>query len=347
MPEYCKTLAIQYRSRPKQSWKVIEELGTLNGGLNAGIAKVRCNNPHARGMVFIEKRFAEKEFRYKVAHREIQLLHQISDHVNIVTMVDHFLSEASLTAAVYLEYCDVGSLDEAVYAVAKGGWVHERKVWSWFFQICSAITYCHCGPDPGMTDDEIFQSGWSRIYHRDIKLGNILLTTEAGQIVAKLADFGCAVSEDYLAQEKSERQAVRQEIGTMGFDAPEYPYFSGASDVWQLGMTMVCLCTGTLNPWSKMNPKGRKWDEERPAGPEYSYRLSAMIKLCLERDLRERYPAYQILQLLDQESVKMMSKTPKDKYPLEAIDPYANRRLTPKDQRFTPRDQGLVFLPGF
>ena len=41
-------------------------------------------------MVFIEKQFADKEFKHKIAHREIQLLHQISDHANIVTMVDHF-----------------------------------------------------------------------------------------------------------------------------------------------------------------------------------------------------------------------------------------------------------------
>ncbi|EMD59349.1 hypothetical protein GGP41_009216 [Bipolaris sorokiniana] len=103
MVEHCKRLRIQYRPNPRQSWHLLKNLGKLNGGLNAGIAKVSCSNSSARGMVFIEKRFGAQEFRYKVAHREIQLLHQVSDHMNVVTMVDHFLNEGALQAAIYLE----------------------------------------------------------------------------------------------------------------------------------------------------------------------------------------------------------------------------------------------------
>ncbi|USP80652.1 hypothetical protein yc1106_07926 [Curvularia clavata] len=340
MVEYCKKLAIQYQSRPKQSWRVIEDLGTMNGGLNAGIAKVRCSNPNARGIVFIEKRFGEKELKHKIAHREIQLLHQISDHKNIVTMVDHFLNETYMRAALYLEFCDIGSLDKVVYEVAQGRHINERKVWRWFYQICNAIAYCHCGPDPRMSDDEILQSGWGRIYHRDIKPGNILLTREDGQIVAKLADFGCAVSEDYLAQEKNEQRAKRQQVGTKGYDAPEYPYFSGASDVWQLGVTIICVCTGIMWPWSNMNPSGERWDESRPAEIKYSRTLSSIIKLCLVRNPRMRSTAYQVLKALDEESVIMTSKLPKDEFPLQVFDPYDQQSLV-------PRHPGLVFLPGY
>lgn len=322
MVEHCKRLRVQYRPQPRQSWHLLKNLGKLNGGLNASIAKVSCSNPSARGMVFIEKRFGAQEFKYRVAHREIQLLHQISDHMNIVTMVDHFLDKGALRAAVYLEYCDLGSLDAVVYQVAKGRHVHERKVWSWFFQLCGALTYCHWGPEPSKSDDEIFQSGWSRIYHRDVKPGNVLLTKEGGQIVVKLADFGCGVSEDHIAQAQSEQLAIKQQVGTPGFDAPEYPFFGGASDVWQLGVTMMCLCTGTMSPKSRMNSGGQIWDKSRPAGDSYSGRLNSKIKLCMATRPQQRSTSYQILQLLDQASVTEMSTLSKDRRPLALFKPY-------------------------
>jgi serine/threonine protein kinase len=331
-----------------QKWTVIQPLGTLNGGLNAGITTVKCNsNPRALGKIFIEKRFGAKQFKYRVPHHEIQLLHQINDHMNIATMVDHFLHEASLTAAVYLEYCNMGSLDAVVYEVAKGrGRVHERKVWAWFFQICGALAYCHCGPDPKMSDDDVFQSGWSRIYHRDIKPANILLTTEGGQIVAKLADFGCGVSEDLVAQGHSERGAIMQEVGTPGFEAPEYPYFSAASDVWQLGVTVMCLCNGVLSPWSRMNFKGQPWDELRPVGPTHSVALDNMIKLCLLRNSQQRSTAYQVLQLLDQASVAVMATLAKDTLPLDIFEPVAQKRAPRRQEPMAQPEHRGHMLPG-
>ena len=320
MVEHCKALSVRYRTKPRESWKVVEKLGTLNGGLNAGISKATCSNSKARGMTFIEKRFGSKQFQYNIARREIQILHQICDNMNIATMVDHFLDESLLRAAVYLEYCNLGSLDNVVFEVASGKHVNERKLWTWFFQISGAIAYCHRGPKPEMTDDEIFQSGWSRVYHRDIKPANILLATENGHIVAKLADFGCAVSEDYLAWGKSESHAKTQREGTPGYDAPEFPFFSAASDVWQVGISMLCLCTGNMRPRSKMDPGGQNWDVIQPAGDKYSSEFNSIIKLCLEKDPLQRYTAYRIVQLLDRGSESVMAKLPTDKLPMEIFD---------------------------
>ncbi|RYO61891.1 hypothetical protein AA0113_g6449 [Alternaria arborescens] len=295
MTKICKKLSVQYRRQARERWTVIQRLGTMDGGLNGGISKVRCDNPSAKGMVFIEKRFGKRLFEYGIPSKEIQILHQIQDHDHITKMVDHFRDKSILEGAVYMEYCDVGSMADVAQGVAKGAYVNERKIWHWFGELASALTYCHRGPQPEMNDEQIFQSGWSRIYHRDIKPGNILLTIANGQVVAKLADFGYAVTEDSLAACPNREEAIVQPGGTPGFFAPDFPFFSGASDIWQLGLSMICACIGIKSPQSKENPNGQLWNKGRPAGARYSVELSGAIKMCLEEHYERRVQAYPLL----------------------------------------------------
>ncbi|KAF1831987.1 kinase-like protein [Decorospora gaudefroyi] len=340
MVEHCKKLAIEYQTKPKQEWSLIKRLGTMNGGLNTGISKVECKEKQP-GMVFIEKRFGPREFRQNIPHREIQMLHQISDHANIPRMVDHFIDAPNRTAAVYLEYCDLGSLENVVMQVAHGKHVNEHKVWNWFIQLTEALVYCHRGPKSELTDDEITQSDWSRVFHRDIKPANILLTTENGQIVAKLADFGCAISEDYIALDSRKIDAIRQSAWTDGYDAPEHPFFSGTSDVWQLGISMVCLCTGNLHPRSRHNPKGQPWDIGLPAGSKYSLELSSCLNACLVTDRNRRFTVYPVLQLLEKQYKALSAQVPADAMPLEIFD--RNMFQAPRSARFPMNQQQMPY----
>ncbi|KAG9195542.1 NIMA-related kinase 2 [Alternaria panax] len=292
----------------------------MNGGLNCGISKVRCDNPSARSMIFIEKRFGKELFKRGIAANEIQILHQIQDHNHITKMVDHFLDESIKEGAVYMEYCDVGSMADVAQGVAQGVSVNEHKIWYWFYQVASALTYCHRGPNPDMSDDQIFQSGWSRIYHRDIKPGNILLTIVNGRVVAKLADFGFAITEDILALCPKRQEAIVQPGGTPGFFAPEMPVFSGASDIWQLGLSMICACTGIRKPRSREMPDGQKWNKARPAGPKYSVELSKVIEMCLEEHYTRRVQAYPLLFSIETIYRKIRTRLPTDKWPMMVFD---------------------------
>jgi len=313
MPKICKKLSVTYQPKPREIWTVIQKLGSMGGGLNGGISKVQCSNPKARGMVFIEKRFNKDAFENDVPRKEIQILHQVQDHENITKMVDHFFDKRKPDGAVYLECCTVGNLADVALNVAMGAHVNEHKIWRWFYELSSALTYCHRGPQPEMTDDEIFQSGWSKIYHRDIKPANILLTMEGDTVIAKLADFGLAVTEDYLSLERSIERAIMEPGGTPGFDAPEFPLFSGASDVWQLGLSMVCACTGIVCPRSKEFPYGQRWDKEQPAGPSYTRELSSILKKALEKDFVERVRIYPLLTNIKAEYAKIRERLPVDK----------------------------------
>jgi serine/threonine protein kinase len=315
---------LHYQRRPRLRWETVESLGNMHGGLNAGILKVRTNRDNL-GRVFIEKRFGKKEFGYGVPWREIRMLHQVGDHPNITTMVDHFLDDSSMTASVFLEYCDIGNLANVVEMVAaRNGQLNEHKVWSWFTQILEALVYCHRGPKP---EDDKETMKWDVVYHRDIKPPNILLKQENGQIMAKLADFGCATSQNWTWLKKRDLDASYASAQTFGFDAPEHPIFSGASDIWQLALTMVCVCTGLMNPHSKLNPRGQRWFEESVAGPKYSKELSEVLIWGLHSDAKQRLTVMPLMKKLKEKYGAIKERLRSDTQPLEILDRPEERSL--------------------
>jgi serine/threonine protein kinase len=135
----------QYQLQPRRNWVIVEEVGSLNGGLNGGCAKVEIqDDPFDR--FFFEKRFLMDQFLY---HKEISLLHQLGDWPGVVKMVDHFVDEKRGKASVYMEYCDVGDFSTIIKGVMKGNKpVHERKIWQWFISLVDTLVYMHRGPYP-------------------------------------------------------------------------------------------------------------------------------------------------------------------------------------------------------
>lgn len=164
---------LTYRQHPKLSWRTIQRLGTLGGGLNAGIATTRfAGDPLAR--TFVEKTFTARDVAARTAHKEIALLKQVGDHGHITRMYDHFVDVGAGKACVYMEYCELGSLYDVIVKVKSGEGrlvVNEHKVWEWLGQMLEALVYCHLGPRP---DDKAECLNWAAVYHRDIsKLGSL------------------------------------------------------------------------------------------------------------------------------------------------------------------------------
>ena len=122
----------------------------------------------------------------------------------------------------------------------------EDCVLGWFAELASAIDYIH-------------EQG---IVHRDIKLGNVLLSSD-GHVV--LSDFG--ISRIFSERLRSDVKAVttlasdaataaRLVMGTRGYMAPEVAWggeATPASDSYSLGVMFVCLLTGIwYEPGSKV-----------------------------------------------------------------------------------------------
>ena len=98
-----------------------------------------------------------------------------------------------------------------------------------FFQIASALHYCHT----------------QGVCHRDLKLENLLLVDQDGDLV-KVTDFG-------LSKDTSDSIA-KTRVGTISYMAPEVTlaggrsddpgegaYDGAASDVWSLGVILYVL----------------------------------------------------------------------------------------------------------
>lgn len=153
---------IIWQKQPKQQWKVVKALGTMDGAGNEGIYIVQAaNDPYDRQ--FVEKRVKANEIKYGTAQKEVALLRQLGDHPNILKMVDYFIDEVKTKASVYLECCDAGDLGKVI-AGSKNNPVHERKVWSWFMGLIDALLYCHRGPNP--ESDKNVMLYWNVIFHR-------------------------------------------------------------------------------------------------------------------------------------------------------------------------------------
>jgi len=172
---------------------------------------------------------------------EIDIQSSLS-HPNIISLYRCF--EDTTHIYIIMELCDQGDLFDHVVRDSEINLVREPKfVRKAFSEILDAMQYLHD----------------HQVYHRDIKLENILLKlvnedTPEEALVTKIADFGLATRD---------RMSMEFGCGSTTYLAPEHflddnqpdeeleqPYDSAASDVWSLGVMFLALVFGR-NPWQE------------------------------------------------------------------------------------------------
>ena len=206
------------------------------------------------------------------------IIHSQIRHPGITQLKDVLVDKKNIY--VVLERCDGGDLNDLV--MDEGG-LPENRARHYFQHIMGAIKYIH-------------NLG---IAHRDIKLENILVTS---QDFAKLTDFRLC------KQASSESPMMRTTCGTLVYSAPEIikeePYNGMIADIWSAGVVLYAMVSNhfpwvsdpNLSPDRMVAETARQITEGDIQLPNVSYDLQDLIENMLTVDPSERPTAEDILQ---------------------------------------------------
>ncbi|CAL8123801.1 unnamed protein product [Orchesella dallaii] len=197
-------------------------------------------------------------------------IHRNVKHPNIVDFHSYFEDDRFIY--ILLELCENESL---LQLSQKRGAITEPEVRYFLRQILEGVKYLH--------EEE-------KIIHRDLKLGNIFITSG---MKLKIGDFGLATeleSED------------RKYVGTPNYIAPEIVERIGydcKADIWSIGCLLYALLIGKppfeSESLKQTYKKIKAADYEIPEGTNLSLEATRLIHQCLQLDPSKRPTAREIL----------------------------------------------------
>ncbi|KAG5451242.1 serine threonine kinase 10, partial [Clonorchis sinensis] len=255
---------------PDEVWEVIGELGD---GAYGKVYKRKGETLTALKKVEFDSEVALEDFMV-----EIDILTEFK-HPNIISLLEVYIYDSKLW--MFLELCDGGALDSIMTTLEKP--LSERQIRFVAREVLAGLKFLH----------------ENLIIHRDMKAGNILLTS-ANEV--KLADFGVSA---FLANEKQKRDTF---IGSPYWMAPEViacealkesPY-NWKADVWSFGITLIELAQ-MRPPYNDINPtrvllKITKSDPPTLAKPRFwSTEFSDLLARCLQKDPNKRAECSELL----------------------------------------------------
>ena len=143
-------------------------------------------------------------------------IHKSLNHSHIVQLMSFYEDKGNIY--LLLELCNNNSLNDLIKRRKR---ITEKETQYYAYQLLLALKYLHS----------------LKFIHRDIKLGNLLLTEK---MVLKLGDFGLATKLEYEGERK------RTVCGTPNYIAPEVLEGSHSyeADIWSVGVVIYTLLIG-------------------------------------------------------------------------------------------------------
>lgn len=142
------------------------------------------------------------------------------NHANVLALREVHIDEVYIY--MVMDLCDGGELFDRV---ARGGGLGEDLARYYFKQIVAGLAYCH----------------EQQVWHRDLKLENLLMVEKSTDSLVKIADFG-------LSKDAAEMKTVDASCGTVSYMAPEIcllqpgqAYNEAKADIWSLGVILYVM----------------------------------------------------------------------------------------------------------
>ncbi|VEU37706.1 unnamed protein product [Pseudo-nitzschia multistriata] len=204
---------------------------------------------------------------------EIEILSRC-DSPYIVGYFECFIKPATSKPGemwIVMEYCEGGSMTDILEANA-GYSLPEDCIREVCASIVLGLEYLH---------------GVANVCHRDIKCGNVLLTSD-GHV--KLADFGVSAE---LSNTLNKRKTV---VGSPYWMAPEVireSHYDGRADVWSLGITCIEMAEGAP-PHANLHPLRAIFVIPTKPAPtladpdNWSPDMLDFVRACCQKDASQR-----------------------------------------------------------
>ncbi len=147
-------------------------------------------------------------------------------HAHLVRVIDYFSEQGA--DYLVMEFVQGENLADRI---AREGRQPEQQVTIWALQLLDALKYCH----------------GEGVIHRDIKPGNIIITTVQGKTKAILVDFGLMK----VWTPRDPHTKLVRGFGTLTYAPPEQfggGYTDPRSDLYSLGATLYHALTGKEPP---------------------------------------------------------------------------------------------------
>jgi len=212
---------------------------------------------------------------YEDVWREIQIMHHLSEHPNVVRIRGAY--EDALFVHLVMELCAGGELFDRI--VAKGHY-SERAAAQLIRTIVGVVEGCHS----------------LGVMHRDLKPENFLFASTAEDAPLKATDFGLSVF--YKPGDK-----FSDVVGSPYYVAPEVlqKCYGPEADVWSAGVILYILLCGVPPFWAESESgifrqilRG-KLDVESEPWPSISDSAKDLVRKMLIRDPTKRLTAHEVL----------------------------------------------------
>ncbi|GKY91600.1 hypothetical protein MPSEU_000131900 [Mayamaea pseudoterrestris] len=174
---------------------------------------------------------------------------------------------------IVMEYCEGGSMTSLLEASASNMLLPEDCIRAVCASIVLALEYLH---------------GVANVCHRDIKGGNVLLTSE-GHV--KLADFGVSAE---LSNTLNKRKTLTGSPYWMSPEVIRESHYDGRADVWSLGITVIELAEGAP-PHANLHPLRAIFVIPTKPAPTladpdiWSPEMLDFVRCCCQKDPSQRH----------------------------------------------------------
>ncbi|TMX03482.1 calcium-dependent protein kinase SK5 [Solanum lycopersicum] len=212
---------------------------------------------------------------YEDVWREIQIMHHLSEHPNVVRIKGTY--ENALYVHIVMELCAGGELFDRI--VEKGQY-SEKEAAKLIKTIVGVVEACHS----------------LGVMHRDLKPENFLFLSSQEDAALKATDFGLSVF--YKPGE-----TFSDVVGSPYYVAPEVlcKHYGPESDVWSAGVILYILLSGVPPFWAETDMgifrqilRG-KLDLESEPWPGISDSAKDLIRKILDRNPKRRLTAHEVL----------------------------------------------------